>query len=593
MKRAVIIAVLAGFSLLWGQETATIRGRVVDMKNSQPLIGVNIVVKGTYWGASTDADGYYIITGVNPGDYDLQVSYMGYKQYQKTGIVLEAGDEYEADFQLEETTLSFGRDIVIIGKRPLFDVGVTASSTKFDKTDLEAMVVDNIVDILGNSGGVSTTDNEVHVRGGRLDETLFIVDGVAIKDPLTGYSANLYVNADAIEEMEILTGGFNAEYGQAMSGVVNVKLKEGHDKLEGSFKVTSDELGDLSGYGTRRIEFNLGGPSLAERLLKYIGVDPPGDFYFFLNGYGKTSDTNLPAANRLYPHLSLHFPDWLLTDDQARKLLNKLASSEENDWHAMYKTTWKINQRLIWSYTTDLSLNINQGFFMPRAFSNTYFPYRYMQILDDYNTITRTAVMLNTSLVHTLSARSYYELKLSRFTTEEHSAVQDLHWTEYRERLDLEPNYYNPSSRDGDIVVEYGDEFYDTGMSPEWYNTYSENIAFKGDWTYSPSERQRMKTGFEGNWITMQVLDIEEPWTGTTGLGANYDIYRAQTHSGILYIQDNITFEGMIVNLGLRYDYWVPGQYLEDAINDSPQVILTESAIDKFYAESDVLFGNR
>ncbi|GAG05917.1 unnamed protein product, partial [marine sediment metagenome] len=266
------------------------------------------------------------------------------------------------------------------------------------------------------------------------------------------------INADAIEEIEILTGGFNAEYGQAMSGVVNVKLKEGHQNLESSIKLTTGGVAGLPDYGTRRVEFNLGGPSLAENLLKILGVNPPGEFYFFMNGYGKVSDTNLPTAKKLYPHQSLSFPEWLLSDKQTQNLLEKLAPREENDWHAMYKSTWKISQRLQWSNSFDLSLNINQGYFMPRAFSSSSFPYRYIKILDNYNTITRTAVMLNSILVHTLSPKSFYELKLSRFSTEEHSAVQDLHWTEYRERLDLEPNFYVPSSRDGDIEVTYRDE---------------------------------------------------------------------------------------------------------------------------------------
>jgi hypothetical protein len=421
MKRVIILIIALGLNIILGQGTASIKGRVVDQGTGEPLFGVNISVQGTYWGGSTDTDGAYVITGITPGDYDLQVTYIGYKTYQRTGIVVQAGDELDINFELEETVLSFGRDVVIIGKRPLFDVAETSSSTRVSKEDIETMVVDDVVDILGKSGGVSTTDNEVHVRGGRLDETLFIIDGVATKDPLTGNSSKLYINADAIEEMEILTGGFNAEYGQAMSGVVNVKLKEGHQNLEGSFKLTTDGVPGLDDYGTRRIEFNLGGPSIAETLLKILGANPPGDFYFFLNGYGKVSDTNLPRASKLYPHQSLSFPG-LLSDQQAQNLMDRLAAKQENDWHAMFKSTWKISQRLQWANSVDISLNINQGYYL----GGSSFPYRYIEILDNYNTITRSAVMLNSILVHTLSPKSFYELKLSRFTNEEHSA-QSLH----------------------------------------------------------------------------------------------------------------------------------------------------------------------
>ena len=232
-----------------------LRGRILDSETGDPLMGVNIMVKGTYSGASSGLDGSYLIQGLSPGSYDLEVSYMGYKVIQRNGVTLAAGEAVLENFAMETTVLSFGRDVVVIGKRPLFDVAETASSIKMSKADISAMIVDDLGGILEKSAGVSATDNEVHVRGGRLDETLFIIDGLATKDPLTGYSANLYINADAIEELEIMTGGYSAEYGQAMSGVVNVTLKKGSDRYEGSHKYSTDELGSRLGYGTKPVVY--------------------------------------------------------------------------------------------------------------------------------------------------------------------------------------------------------------------------------------------------------------------------------------------------------------------------------------------------
>ena len=90
-----------------------------------------------------------------------------------------------------------------------------------------------------------------------------------------------------------------------------------------------------------------------------------------------------------------------------------------------------------------MSMNINQGYYMPRAFASTYFPYAYMQILDNYNTVTRDTRLLNLNWTHTLSTRSFYELTIGKFVTMEHSAVQDLMWNKYQERLDLEPINYS------------------------------------------------------------------------------------------------------------------------------------------------------
>ena len=580
-------------AVLWGQEATLLRGRTIDSQTGEPLMGVNIMVKGTYSGASSGLDGSFLIRGLSPGSYDLEVTYMGYKIIQRNGVTLEAGEEAVENFGMQTTVLSFGRDVVVIGKRPLFDVSETASSIKMSNADISAMIVDDLGGILEKAAGVSATDNEVHIRGGRLDETLFIIDGIATKDPLTGYGANLYVNADAIEELEILTGGYSAEYGQAMSGVVNVKLKKGSDRYEGSFKFSTDEVGSLQSYGSNRLEFNLGGPSIWERGLERLGLNVPGKFYFFLVGYGKVADTHLPSATRLYPHVNLASPAGSLGADGLQQFMDALAPREENDWHGMYKLTWQLTPRINLTGTYDLSANINQGFYMPRAFSNVYFPYRYMEILDNYNTVTRTTQLVSTVLSHTISPRSFYELKLGRFITREHSAVQDLDYTEYRQRLDLDPTDYVAASADGEIRITYGDRFYDTGMSSEWYDTFSDNLVLKGDWTYHFSERQRMKAGFEGNRITMQVLDIDEPWAGATGLGVNYDIYRANTSNGSFYFQDNLTFEGMIVNVGARYDYWIPGAYLEAAVNDSNSATITDAARAKFQEETFGLFGRR
>ena len=228
---------------------------------------------------------------------------------------------------------------------------------------------------------------------------------------------------------------------------------------------------------------------------------------------------------------------------------------------------------------------------MPRAFSSTYFPYSYIQILDNYNTVTRETRLININWTHTLNTQSFYEVTMGRFITIEHSAVQDLHWSEYKERLDLEPINYTVTDRDGNILITYGDEFYDTGYAPEWYDLISDNYRLDADWTYRTQTRHKIKAGIENTLTRIQVLDIDEPWTGSTGFGANYDAYKANTMFGALYFQDRITFEGMTVNLGMRYDYWFPGKYVEDAINDPNTVIITDAAREKFQEETFSLFG--
>ena len=564
----------------------SIIGRITDSKAGAGLPGVNIMIKGTYYGTASDLEGRYRLIDIPPGSYDLEVSIIGYKIILRTGVLIRPDSTVTIDFKMEETVLSFGEDVVVMGKKPLFDVDETSSIARVRREDIETKVVTSVEDILSEQIGVTTQDNEIHIRGGRIDESIFVVDGFSVKDPLSGYSGNLFVNADAIEELEIITGGYNAEYGQAMSGVVNIKLKEGRDRYEGSIKYSSDRLMP-DHFNTDRVEFNLGGPDLFfQTLPDMVGIDLPGRFSFFFNGYGKMYDGNLPVASKLYPHRYWSSP--FFNDSVSDNIMSKLAGRENNDWHLLYKTTWEISAKKKVSFSYDASMNINQGYFMPRAFASTYFPYRYMNILDNYNTITRDTRLLNMNWTHTLSNRSFYELNVGRFTTMEHSAVQDLHWTEYQQRLDLEPINYNldDTDLDGNIFITYGDEFYDTGFAPEWYDLSSENTRMDIDWTIHTRSGHKLKTGFEHTITDIQVLDIDEPWSGSSGFGANYDYYNAKTYFGAFYLQDRIIFEGMTLNIGLRNDYWIPGRYVEDAINDTSSIIITEKARDIFQKET-------
>ena len=584
--RSIFLSFLLSLFFIKADGAGSITGRITDSKAGAGLPGVNIMIKGTYYGTASDLEGRYRLIDIPPGSYDLEVSIIGYKIILRTGVLIRPDSTVTIDFKMEETVLSFGEDVVVMGKKPLFDVDETSSIARVRREDIETKVVSSVEDILSEQIGVTTQDNEIHIRGGRIDESIFVVDGFSVKDPLSGYSGNLFVNADAIEELEIITGGYNAEYGQAMSGVVNIKLKEGRDHYEGSIKYSSDRLMP-DHFNTDRIEFNLGGPDLFfQTLPDMVGIDLPGRFSFFFNGYGKMYDGNLPVASKLYPHRYWSSP--FFNDSVSDNIMSKLAGRENNDWHLLYKTTWEISAKKKVSFSYDASMNINQGYFMPRAFASTYFPYRYMNILDNYNTITRDTRLLNMNWTHTLSNRSFYELNVGRFTTMEHSAVQDLHWTEYQQRLDLEPINYNldDTDLDGNIFITYGDEFYDTGFAPEWYDLSSENTRMDIDWTIHTRSGHKLKTGFEHTITDIQVLDIDEPWSGSSGFGANYDYYNAKTYFGAFYLQDRIIFEGMTLNIGLRNDYWIPGRYVEDAINDTSSIIITEKARDIFQKET-------
>jgi len=314
--------------MVFAQNTGIISGRVIDAKTNEGLVGVNVIVKGTYYGAASDLDGNFRITGISFGTHDIEASIIGYKILLQTGISVKSGGPTVLNFNMEETVLTLGEEVVVIGSKPLFDVDETASVVRITSEDIANRVVSSVEDILAEQIGVSTQDNEIHIRGGRIDESMFIVDGQSIKDPLSGYSGNLFINPEAIQELEIITGGYDAEYGQAMSGIINIKLKDGRDHYEGTVKYSSDNWGleqdVITHYSTDRIEFNLGGPDpIIEWLLPKLGVDLPGTFSIFINGYGKMYDRNLPTARELYPHRFWSIPG--MSEETQDGLLSALA----------------------------------------------------------------------------------------------------------------------------------------------------------------------------------------------------------------------------------------------------------------------------
>jgi len=556
-------------------------GTVTDSKTHQPLPGVNIVIKGTYMGAATGLDGKYVINNVSPGQFDIKASMIGYKIQIKTGVKITAGETKTVNFELEESVLAFGQEVVVIGKRPLLEVDLTASEEHFTADEIGNKIVENVNDIISQQAGVVKTDNEIHIRGGRADESLYIVDGISIKDPLSGYGNTLYINADAIKELKVITGGFNAEYGQAMSGVIDVVTKEGGDRYSGGIAIKTDDpgLNLIRSYNTQIVEFNFGGPEVFTRyLLPAIGLRLPGRLTFFLSGYGNVSDTYLNHASRLYP---------------SRSALKIFAPREENDWHVLGKLSWKINPSQKLSISYDRSLNINQGFFRSYVISRKYYPYEYSKNLDHYPTFTSESILGNLSWTHTISPRTFYEITLGNFYNSTHSAVQNKHWTEYVERLDLEPIKYLPGAG-GNIIIRRGDGFYDFGDYGQWYDYYADTWTIKGSISSQVSEKHYVKAGIQNDYTEMQVVDIVDPWVESeSGYGRSYDIYHVFSNAGACYIQDRITYEGMIVNLGLRYDYWFPGKFVQDAIDDPETIIISEAARKKFKEETFGIFGYR
>jgi outer membrane receptor protein involved in Fe transport len=588
----LLLAILfISFMSVFGQEAGTITGKVTDKKTGEALPGVNIILKGTYYGASTDVNGGFRIKNINPGNYNLEVSFIGYKTVQYTGTKIESGKTKQFDIKLEESVLTMDKDIIVVGDKPMLDVEETQSKRTISKEDIESAKLDNITDVITQQSGVILSDNEIHIRGGRSYENAFLLDGVSIQDPLAGTGMGLQLSANAIEDVEVITGGFNAEYGQATSGVVNVRTKEGGSKYHGAVSYKNDNLfGKSSGhvFNTDVMEVNLSGPEpLTSYLLPAFGLQIPGEITFFTQFSGAISDGITQGYNKNIAHrvISSIFGG------------SRFAPREENNWFGMGKITYKISPTIKLAYTLNQSVGINQNSQslqtnLEYVEPSPGYQYTFQNILDNANTYTHVNTFQSVSLTHTLNPKTFYELKLNYLFNHLRADANGLNWYDYKEPKDITnfPIQYYNTNRDT-IGVIPGDGFWDVGNPYTWHDHYVQEYSVKGDVTSFFDEKNKFKAGFETQFQEMQLIDIYEPWIGKLGL--NNDIYKVYPAKGDVYAQDNINFSGMILNFGLRLDYWFPGKFVDDAVNN-PDVITIPDQIRQGYANNTYnLFGRR
>jgi len=213
--------------------TGKISGRVVEASTNKPLPGVNILVEGTTMGASTDANGFYYIINVPVGTYALRAQMIGYGTVRVSNVKVLGDLTTEINFSLQTKVLSAGKVVEVVAQRPLVQKDLTSGRSIVTSEQIREMPVETVAGIINTKAGVVTdASGAIHIRGGRSSEVAYMIDGVPVTNPAWGGQAVGLENS-AVKELQILSGTFNAEYGQAMSGIINIITKEGGTKLHG------------------------------------------------------------------------------------------------------------------------------------------------------------------------------------------------------------------------------------------------------------------------------------------------------------------------------------------------------------------------
>ena len=220
-----IIGILLVCQTAIAGNTGKISGRVLDFESGEALPGTNVIIHGTTLGAATDTDGYYVILNVPPGTYVVKASMIGYTDVLAENVVVKMEQTTTLDFKLKSQALEFN-EIVVVAERPIVTRDVSASEMHIEAKNIEVLPVQTVNEVLALQAGIEQSGNGPVIRGGGANQSAFIVDGLSMNDersniPYTSLSLN------SVQEIKVQTGGFNAEYGNVRSGVINVVTKEG------------------------------------------------------------------------------------------------------------------------------------------------------------------------------------------------------------------------------------------------------------------------------------------------------------------------------------------------------------------------------
>ena len=522
-------------TLLHAGQTGKLSGTVLDSETGEPVIGANVIVQGTYLGAAADFEGYYYINNIPPGTYTVVVSAVGYAKTTVNEVIIRIDLTTDLNVELVPESLQLGEDIVVTAEKPMITKDLTSTKATVSSSEIELMPVDNVDQVINLQAGVV----DGHFRGGRQNEVAYLVDGIPVTDVFSG-SNSVRIENSAIRELEVISGTFNAEYGQALSGVVNIVTKEGTSDYEGSvaayagtYYSTDNEifqnLDKINADGIQDINVSLSGPT------------PISNLNFFLTGRYFRNDGYF-YGQRVYNR----------TDSDP---YNPTGNGEAVRMSYEYRNS--ISGKLSYGLP---KLKLSYGFFFDDS-ENKYYDHAFKWTPDGL------MKHFGEDLIHNFQA-SYYPTQAT-FTTLKFSA------NSYRFNGHLfadpyDPRYVDP--RQG--IPTSGYTFRHGGQQSDRYSRQTK--TYIGQWALESqvSKEHKVKIGAEAqyheifnHWATIydltegQVDENGEPIftlgyrdPGTPG---NQSYFKTPIQFAA-YIQDKMEYDIMIINAGVRLDYFDP-----------------------------------
>ena len=542
--------------------TGKVAGKVIDAETGEPLIGINVLIEGTGLGAATNVDGNYVINNVEPGTYTLIFSGVGYQKQIITNVKVSSDFTTRIDVKLLPEAIGL-ETIVIEAKRPMVRKDLTSSHTVIDNTQIEALPVESIDQLLALQAGITKgAGGELHIRGGRTTEIAYNVNGVSSVNPYD-YGRTVQISTNAIQELSVVSGTFNAEYGNALSGVVNAITKEGTSKYVGSISYYTGDfisskknifmnIESISPFNNQVLEGTFGGPLPFTNNLTFFfsGRFNDDKGYFF----GKRQHTIYDSVYR-----NPNNPNDIKISITGDNALVPMNPSKDLNLTAKFTfkplSTLKINYDVVFSNSNYKNYN-HELKYNPDANYNRY-EWGLINSLEIRQTIgSNTFYSLK-------GAYNFYDFKRYLFPllNEEGKEV------DFKPGMDLtnlkaDPRY-QPSHKNFKLTPY---TFLSGGTLNEHFYQRSNSMEIKFDLTSQLSTEHEVKLGLRAKYdilnyqyftILRDTLNYRNPTIPPVN-SLYHDLYRREPVQFSGYIQDKMEFTKMIVNAGLRFDYLNP-----------------------------------
>lgn len=552
--------------------TGKLKGRITDQATGKPLIGANVVVEGESIGTAADVNGDYYIIAIPPGNYTIRIMMIGYRDMSVSDVEITSDHTTVIHAELLVQVLEADGEVIVVAQRPLVDENVT-SSTQFISIEKlnqlpvsdtkEALMMQSGVffDQIPVAGGLSSAgrgEKRYSIRGGSQDEVMWLINGVRTSTLTLGRADQggsfTSVNMNAVQEVQVITGGFNAEYGNAQSGIVNVVTKEGGSQLEGS------------------LEYIYGFPGQRHFGDYLYDLNDTSDYEIGIHWVDSTNSLDTAwltdyRLNQIYdyrqiPDKTVYFtlggPMFSMGDRKATFFLSTQYKREAYTYPMPRDTRDLENVQLNLSLPVNPKMKLRiEGMYNHEGHAtlqeggdyvwNAKYYRGFGSLLDTYTSL------LSASFSHAPSTALFYDIKLSY----------------YRSEFLETPGQYTETGQSSFVDI-WGYQYYTgfEGYEEEGFVNYSfiydkhtiqSDLSAVGSLNWQLTNYHFIKTGFEYHYNMLAELKnyrytsyTQDPrYWFNRGLHETY--YPIQ---GALYFQDKMEFKSMIMNIGLRYDYF-------------------------------------